>query len=44
MANTYTQIHVQTVFAVQNLKSLIGDDWKDDLYNYITTIIQNNDQ
>jgi REP element-mobilizing transposase RayT len=43
MANTYTQIHIQTVFAVQNRKSLIGDEWKDDLYKYITAIIQNND-
>ncbi len=43
MANTYTQVHVQTVFAVQNRKSLIDDEWKDDLYKYITAIIQNND-
>lgn len=43
MANTYTQIHIQTVFAVQNRQSLIGDKWKDDLYKYITAIIQNND-
>jgi len=43
MANTYTQIHIQTVFAVQNRQSLIIDDWKDDLYKYITAIIQNND-
>jgi len=43
MANTYTQIHIQTVFAVQNRQSLIRDEWKDDLYKYITAIIQNND-
>jgi REP element-mobilizing transposase RayT len=43
MANTYTQIHIQAVFAVQNRQSLISDEWKDDLYKYITTIIQNND-
>jgi putative transposase len=43
MANTYTQIHIQTVFAVQNRQSLIGDEWKDDLYKYITAIIQNNE-
>lgn len=42
MANTYTQIHIQTVFAVQNRKSLIGNKWKDELYRYITGIIQNN--
>ena len=42
MANTYTQIHIQTVFAVQNRQSLISDQWKDQLYKYITGIIQNN--
>jgi putative transposase len=40
MANTYTQIHIQTVFAVQNRHSLIGDEWKVELYKYITAIIQ----
>ncbi|MDX1592208.1 MAG: IS200/IS605 family transposase [Balneolaceae bacterium] len=43
MANTYTQIHIQAVFAVQNRQSLISDEFKDDLYKYITSIIQNND-
>ena len=42
MANTYTQIHIQVVFAVQNRESLIKELWKDDLYKYITGIIQNN--
>lgn len=42
MANTYTQIHIQAVFAVQNRRSLIHDKSKDDLYKYITGIIQNN--
>lgn len=41
MANTYTQIHIQTVFAVQNRQSLIRDEWKGELYRYITGIIQN---
>ena len=41
MANTYTQIHIQAVFAVQNRQSLIADVWKDDLYKYITGIVQN---
>ena len=43
MANTYTQIHIQTVFAVQNRKSLIKDEWKDELYKYLTGIIQNHE-
>lgn len=42
MANTYTQIHIQTVFAVQNRQSLIKNEWKDELYKYITGIMQNN--
>ena len=43
MANTYTQIHIQTVFAVQNRQCLIQKEWKDELYKYITGIIQNHD-
>ena len=42
MANTFTQIYLQFVFAVQDRFSLIRDDWKDELYKYITGIIQNN--
>ncbi|HZX62154.1 MAG TPA: IS200/IS605 family transposase [Bacteroidales bacterium] len=42
MANTYTQIYLQFVFAVQNKVSLIQSDWKDELYKYITGIVQNN--
>lgn len=41
MANTYTQIHIQAVFAVKHRNGLILDDWSDDLYKYITGIIQN---
>ena len=42
MANTYTQIHIQVIFAVQNRQSLIDESWEDDLYKYITAIIQRN--
>jgi len=42
MANTYTQIYLQFVFAVKNRYSLIKPRWKDELYKYITGIIQNN--
>jgi len=41
MANTYTQIHIQTIFAVKNRQCLISKKWKDELYRYITGIIQN---
>jgi REP element-mobilizing transposase RayT len=43
MANTYTKIHIQVVFAVQNRLSLISALWKDELYKYMTGIIQNHD-
>jgi REP element-mobilizing transposase RayT len=39
MANTYTQIYVQYVFAVQNRVSLISENWQSDLYKYMTGII-----
>ncbi len=42
MPNTYSQIYIQVVFAVQNRISLITPKWKDELYKYITGIIQNN--
>lgn len=40
MANTYTQLHIHTVFAVKNRNGLIHNNWKNDLYKYITGIIQ----
>ena len=40
MANTFTQIHIHTVFAVQNRISLIKIDWQEQLYKYIITTIQ----
>ncbi len=42
MANTFTQIYLQFVFAVQNRMSLICPEWKDDLYKYVTGIIHTN--
>ena len=42
MANTYTQIHIQGIFAVQNRFSLIHESWKDRLYQYIIAIITKN--
>ena len=42
MANTYTQIHIQFVFAVKSRTALIHNSWKDELYKYITGIVQNN--
>lgn len=42
MANTYTQIHIQAVFTVQNRDCIITDRWRNELYKYITGIVQNN--
>jgi putative transposase len=42
MANTYTQIYIQSVFTVQNRLSLIRQEWKEELFKYITGIVQNN--
>jgi len=40
MANTYTQIYIHYVFAVQNRLGLIQSKWKDDLYKYMTGIVE----
>ena len=42
MANTFTQIYLHLVFAVQNRISLIQPEWKDEIYKYITGIVRNN--
>ncbi|AUD03174.1 IS200/IS605 family transposase [Spirosoma pollinicola] len=41
MPNTYTQIYLHTVFAVKHRYALIQQSWKEDLYRYMTGIIQN---
>jgi len=43
MANTYTQIHIQSIFAIQNRHCLIDKKWEVELYKYITGIIQKHD-
>ena len=43
MPNTYTQIHIQFVFAVKFRAALIQKEWKERLHQYITGIIQAND-
>lgn len=44
MANTYSQIYIQIVFAVQNRNALIQPQWEEELYKYITGIVQNKGQ
>ena len=44
MANTYSQIYIHTIFAVSGRMNLIRNEWKDELYKYMTGIIRNNGQ
>src|SRR3989442_951378 len=44
MANTFSQIYIQTVFAVSNRESLIKQEFKEEIYKYITGIVRNNGQ
>ena len=40
MANSYTQIHIHAVFAVQDRISLINKNWRERLHKYIIVVIQ----
>jgi REP element-mobilizing transposase RayT len=42
MANSYTQIHIQFVFAVKYRAALINREWKERLHQYMTGIFQGN--
>lgn len=42
MPNTYTQIHIHSVFTVQNRDCIIKNKWKSELYKYIIGIIKHN--
>jgi REP element-mobilizing transposase RayT len=42
VANTYTQIHLQLIFAVQYRAAMIEPKWKTNLNKYITGIVKNN--
>ncbi len=44
MANTYSQIYIQIVFAVKHRNALIDSTWEEELYKYITGIVQNKEQ
>lgn len=41
MANTYTQIYIQLVFAVSGRQNLLSPDRKEELHKYITGIVTN---
>lgn len=44
MADTFTQIYIQIVFAVKNREALIQPEWEEDLFKYITGIVQKKGQ
>ena len=41
MANTYSQLNVQGVFAVKGRENIISKNFRDDLYRYISGILKN---
>jgi putative transposase len=44
MSNTYSQIYIQIVFAVNGRENLISKNNREELHKYITGIVQNRDQ
>jgi REP element-mobilizing transposase RayT len=40
MANTYTQLYIQCVFAVKGRKKVITKDFSDELYKYMSGILR----
>ncbi len=44
MPNTFTQIYIQIVFAVDGRQNLIHRDFKEELHKYITGIVTNKKQ
>jgi REP element-mobilizing transposase RayT len=41
MANTYTQLYIQLVFAVKGRNNFIHHTWEVEAYKYITAVVQN---
>lgn len=41
MANTFSQIYLQFVFAVKNRQNLIANNHKEELHKYVTALVQN---
>lgn len=44
MANTYTQIYIQVIFAVSGRHGLISNEHKEEIYKFITGIVRNKKQ
>lgn len=43
-AGTFSQIYIHIIFAVKGRDSLIKKEWEEELYKYITGIVQNKEQ
>src|SRR5262245_7111953 len=41
MGDTYTQLYIQLVFVVKHRKNFIQHEWEEEMYKYITAVIQN---
>ncbi len=44
MPGTFSQIYIHVVFAVKGRESLIGSNWEEELYKYISGIVRNKEQ
>jgi REP element-mobilizing transposase RayT len=44
MADTFTQIYIQVVFAVKSRSCIINADWENELYKYISGIVKGKGQ
>jgi putative transposase len=41
MSDTYTQLYIHLVFAVKGRNNFIQHTWEEELYKYITAVVQN---
>jgi putative transposase len=41
MSDTYTQLYIQLIFAVKGRNNFIKHTWEEELYRYITAVVQN---
>ena len=41
MSDTYTQLYIQLVFAVKGRNNFLIHSWENELYKYITAVVQN---
>ncbi|MCH8486842.1 MAG: IS200/IS605 family transposase [Candidatus Cyclonatronum sp.] len=42
--NTFSKIYIKIIFAVMGRQSLIGQKWEEELFRYITGVVQNKGQ